>query len=363
MPRKQRKVPWLDWIGETAYVFWYDAARQRTERLSLRTTDPVEAQKRFAAFLAEGHDIIAGKPGQGITVHQALDDYWREHVSANVIDKTRAQSAIMHLKEHFKPTDLLRDVDIPASREYAKARREGEVGGGKRRKDKRGGDSTIRRELVVLQAAANHAARWKRIGPSADPPVPMPSIELPPENTLEAITDDEWLTRAEYKLAVEKATGKLRDFIILTYDSASRRRAIEFLTVKQVDLRNSRVNLTNPAETTLQRLSKKRRPVVPIGPDARPVYERLLLEADGPYLFGTPTDMYRPFREHLSSLGLAHKSNPHILRHSRATHLLQDGVDIWFVAKLLGDTVATVEKVYGHHCPNFLAATIEAKQR
>jgi integrase len=44
---------------------------------------------------------------------------------------------------------------------------------------------------------------------------------------------------------------------------------------------------------------------------------------------------------------------PHTLRHSRATHLLQAGVPTWDVAGLLGDTVATVERVYGHHSPDY----------
>ena len=76
MPRKRRDIPWVEWRDGTAYVYWYDAKRQRTERLSLRTADPVEAQKRYAAFLSEGHDIVAGAPrGPQLTVSQALDDY------------------------------------------------------------------------------------------------------------------------------------------------------------------------------------------------------------------------------------------------------------------------------------------------
>jgi integrase len=60
-------------------------------------------------------------------------------------------------------------------------------------------------------------------------------------------------------------------------------------------------------------------------------------------------DFYTPFNRHLKRLGLAAKGFPHILRHTRATHLLQAGVPIYDVAKLLGDTIATVERVYGHH--------------
>ena len=54
----------------------------------------------------------------------------------------------------------------------------------------------------------------------------------------------------------------------------------------------------------------------------------------------------------------AGRLTPHVLRHTRATHLLQKGVAPYAVASLLGDTVATVLRVYGHHCPNYLAEAI-----
>jgi integrase len=40
--------------------------------------------------------------------------------------------------------------------------------------------------------------------------------------------------------------------------------------------------------------------------------------------------------------------NPHKLRHTYATHLLEAGVPIHHVAELMGDTVATVESTYSH---------------
>jgi integrase len=361
MPRQRRDIPWVDQRGDAWYVFWYNADKQRTERLSLRTTDRVEAQKRYAAFLVEGPAIFGTDDGRrplGLTVSQVLDDYWREHVTQKCVAKYRIEVIIRHLKAWFKNT-LLSDVDIKACEGYGEARRMGAVGGGKYRKNGEACDATIRRELTTLGAAANHAAKHRRIGPTANPPTPMPSIVAPPADPIQPITEDEWLTREELRLAIDTATGELRDFIILTYDSASRRYAIESMTRVQVDLKNGRVNLRHPREDANQRRSKKRRPVVPIGPEARAVYERLLAGTNNEFIFGRRLWAFKPFKDHMTALGLGHKSNPHILRHSRATHLLHAGVGVWDVAKLLGDTVQTVEKVYGHHCPDHLAAVIQ----
>jgi len=269
------------------------------------------------------------------------------------VDKIRARDAIRHLKMFFKG-DLLKDVDIPASRAYADARRKGVCRSGRRRRVATAADSTIRRELVVLNAAANHAVRWKRITPAE-----KPSLDLPPE----AAREKTWLTHAETREVLKTATGRLKDFLVLLYFTGARRASIERMTRFQVDLKGDRINLSSPKETTLQRRSVKRRPIVPIFDEIRPTVERLMKEhADSEYLFGDPNDMYRPFVNHLTKLGLGDKAFPHVMRHSRATHLLQAGVPIYDVARLLGDAVSTVERVYGHHSIEYLAAAIRQRE-
>lgn len=349
MPRAQKKIPWLVLRGGVYYVYWYDDVTHATKRLSLRTHDAAEAQASYATFLAEGSDAIRA-PGQRLTVKGALDDYLREHVAAKVVDVRRAKDAIAHLVAFYGSRPLA-EIDIPASRAYADARRAGRIGGGRRRPDASGADSTIRRELVVLRAAANHAARWKRIGRNE-----LPSIEMPPESPGRQV----WLTKRELRNAIDGAPLQLSAFIQVAYYTGARRASVENLTRAQVDLRAGRINLTSDAETGNERRSKKRRPVVPIDPRMRATIEQLMIDAEergDQYLF-TRRDMYRPFREHMEQFG--YPSNIHVLRHSRATHLLQDGVAIYDVARLLGDTVATVEKTYGHHSADHLASTIGA---
>ena len=127
MPRARREVPWLETRDGTYYVFWYDAARKRTDRLSLRTADSMEAQKRYAAFLVDGRAVFDNEDtgrSVGLTVTQALDDYRREHVATKVIAQRRQETAIDHLKAWFKSA-VLHEIDIPACRGYADARRAG----------------------------------------------------------------------------------------------------------------------------------------------------------------------------------------------------------------------------------------------
>lgn len=353
MPREKQAIPWLEKDSAGVYyAHWYDAAAKRTKRFSLRTRRDDEAADRFAAFITQGKEIREPARVVGMTVAQVLDDYHAEHCAEHVIDKARQEGCIHNLKA-LLGGELLRDVDIPVCRMYMRHRRAGlPVPKGRGRRSDAVSDGTLRRELVVLQAAAKHALRWRRIEHKD-----LPSVELPKETRGEA----PWLTLAQVRQAITEAPDeRLRRFIRILYYTAARRASVETLTKAQIKLRDGRIDLRHPNESALKKRSKKRRPIVPIHPEIRSDIEKLLNETPTEFLFGDDRDMYRVYVEHMTSLGFD-VTNPHAMRHSRATHLLQAGVSIYDVAKLLGDTVATVERVYGHHCPEYLGATIEEK--
>lgn len=340
MPRKRSAVPWPEQHDNGIwYAHWYDADAKRTRRESLGTSSDAEATEAFARWLTQGPRGARSVGASSVTVHYALDSYFTEHVEKNVVDIERQRDAIAHLKTFFPPARLLASVDIAASRAYAEARRKGAVGGGQRRRDPVGSDSTIRRELNVLAAAGRHALRWKRITP-AD----LPSIELPAENRN---TQVKWLTKEQVNLALAISYGRLHDFIELAYYFAARRRSVEQLLKSQVSLQHGVVDLHPPGA----RVTKKRKPKVPIYKAVRPTVERLM-QGDSIYLLGNSGSVYRDFVSLMAALGI--EAHPHMLRHSRATHLLMDGESIYKVAKLLGDTVQTVERVYGHFDTEFL---------
>lgn len=290
-----------------------------------------------------------GRAGHSrLTVAEALDQYAREH---KVGAPERRQYAIDHLTILLGSKPLAA-VDIPLCRWYKQQRRVK--------------DATTRRELGVLQAAANHALRWRRIA-AAD----MPSIELPPNSDPRML----WLFEDELQRLRDAATGRARLFIDLAYYTASRKGALENLTWDRVNLNVGRIALNDPCG----RLNKKRKPVVPIAPELIDKL-KLLKSATayvGPAEFGGQCRNYvlsnthdiRPAFDaaaHRAGLEMlpardgrpAGRLTPHVLRHTRATHLLQKGVDPYAVAALLGDNLSTVLRVYGHHCPGYLEEAI-----
>lgn len=342
MARPAREVPWLDTRENGIYyVFWHDKQTGRTNRFSLRTKDPEEAKGAYITFLADGKDMVRPRDAD-ITVAQALDDYEREHVREKVVDQTRQRDAIAKLKAHFGDSPL-RSVDIDASRVYRDKRAAGAYSGGKRREPGPAALSTIRRELVVLISAANHARKRKRI--KGDD---MPEVDLPAHSTKET----EWLRENELKIAIDGASGKLKSFLKILYYTGARRRAIEYLEISQVDFDLGHINLAKAGEAQ----TKKRKPIVPIFKDIEQDLRDLVTEARAAgrtMLFGS--DMYYAYTNHFQNCGLDHKGYPHIMRHTRASHMLRAGVSTWKVARLLGDTEATVSRIYAHCVPRDLA--------
>lgn len=263
-----------------------------------------------------------------------LSQYQAEH---EVVAWKRLKYAIQALTGYWSGK-VVSDINIPSCRQYTAFRMDQGVS-----------LSTIARELTCLRAACNHAHRWERLDrvPSFEVPTDLPKREV-------------WLFKDELKRLIDVAGPTMKLFIRLCYGTGSRRAAIEQLYWDQLNFSRKTINLAKLGEKN----TCKRRPTVPMG-DLYDILLPLFENRSGFWVLdNNGRDMLYEFEKTCKKAGLlnveqrdgrpAGKITPHVLRHSRATHLLEDGASIFAVSKLLGDTPTTVQRVYGHICMSSL---------
>jgi integrase len=149
-------------------------------------------------------------------------------------------------------------------------------------------------------------------------------------------------------------------FILLGLYTGQRKEAILSLRWTQVDLNAGLINFNVPGA----RRSNKRRARLPIPSTLllrlRRARKRgsdlgFVVHENGQRL----QDIKRGFASACRRAGLVDVT-PHTLRHTCATWLMQRGVPIWDAAGFLGMSRETIERVYGHHHPDFLQSAAQA---
>ncbi len=80
--------------------------------------------------------------------------------------------------------------------------------------------------------------------------------------------------------------------------------------------------------------------------------DALMLTAKGKRVY--PRLVYAVVKNYLSAVTTAQKRSPHVLRHTYATHLLNNGADINAIKELLGHANLAATQVYTHNTPEKL---------
>ena len=72
-----------------------------------------------------------------------------------------------------------------------------------------------------------------------------------------------------------------------------------------------------------------------------------------------PQSIRSMLRRYASLVGLARRITPHMLRHTAATLLIETGVDIRFVQRMLGHSSIATTEIYTHISDEALRTTLE----
>ena len=210
----------------------------------------------------------------------------------------------------------------------------------------RNAGASARRELAFLNAAITH---WRT---NHAPLMPAPKIKLPPRPA----PRQDFMTREQAARFLWKArrTPHLARFFLLGWYTGSRRSVITGLKWSMVNLETG--VMQRKERNAVQ--TKKRSPPVRLG-NRILSHLRRWHRRDGGKGFVVhfrgqqihrPVSSWERIRRDAS---LPEYVVPHVLRHSRATHLLRAGVSPWEVSNALGMNVQTLIAVYGHHIPDW----------
>ncbi|MGO3930818.1 tyrosine-type recombinase/integrase [Rhodopseudomonas pseudopalustris] len=334
------------------YIHWTEGRRSR--RRSTGTESEAEAQVFLARWiLSDQQEAETGAPSY--TVGELWAAYYERHVEKNNVETRPADTAWKNLSQHFAALTLADFAKKDASgadavERYVALRAAGKIGRCK------AAPATIRHEVTLLRAALNWCAKPKV---AIIPAALIPVFDIPPDSD----PRDRWL-RVDEIQALFAAAAALRSgprlsrgerFLWLALETAARLQAILDLTWDRVDFETGMVHYNVPG----RRKTKKRRVSVPISKALRPVLLRAHDEREGDLVMDNKVLTIWRATQAIAKHAGVERVSPHVLRHTAATHMLRRGVPIWTVAGVLGNTVALVEKVYGHHCREGLAGGVE----
>ena len=171
----------------------------------------------------------------------------------------------------------------------------------------------------------------------------IPFSEQEIELVLDELTDEDDFESVRNRLIVE-----------LFYATGMRRIELVNLRLSDVDVRNKQIKVLGkrnkervlPLLSTVCKTLERYLPLrmALLGDDQN---KYLLLTKKGVKIYETL--VYRIINGYFSKASSKVKTSPHILRHSFATHLLNEGADLNAVKELLGHSSLAATQVYTHH--------------
>ena len=241
------------------------------------------------------------------------------------------------VKSEFDSEDLL-EVNYSLIRSWIVALVDNEIS-----------NTSVNRKIASLKSYYKFLLKTKQI--EVSPLLKHKSLKTP--KTLQIPFSEKELNEVLNQIKYKEGFEGIRDKLIidLFYSTGIRRTELIHLKMINIDLSNA----------TLKVLGKRNKerilPLLPIITNQFKLYltERAYLEriTDSEYFFVTlkgvkmnDSLVYRLINHYFSNVSEKVKKSPHILRHTFATHLLNNGADLNSVKELLGHSSLASTQIY-----------------
>jgi integrase len=317
----------------------------RQYRRSTETTDKRLAEKVLAKVQTQ---VVEGRWFEIDEAKTRTFDEMMEVYFTKISDKPstleRKKGAFPHLREFFTGR-MIDSITSDLVDDYKKRRRDRDSAA----------DSTILNEVRLLSHAFN-TVKWARENP----------VRGAKRIRLKSGEIDRWLTPEEEQALMPKTGGKLygalTDIVVFGLNTGMSQEEILKLQWQQVDLFRKTLD-TGRAKTDRQGLNVR---TIPLNVTVYTLLkERAKENGMSGYVFRDENGgrieadkLKKEFKKAVKESGIAH-FRFHDIRHTFATRLVQAGIDLYKVSKLLGHRDVSTTQRYAHHYPESLRDGVE----
>ena len=320
----------------------------RKVQKSLETSDKKLAQAIEAKIRTE---IVEGKYyekliGQRKTFNDMMDRFMKDYAPTVSLNTQEGYKYYLKNLKRFFGNPGLMSITPKVVAKYKLYRR-----------DNGTSPSTVNRELYMLSKAFNLAVKeWEWLKDN-----PVSRVQKERENN----EVDRWLTENEERRLLGNSPNWLREIIVFALNTGLRQDEL-------LSLEWNRVNLLR--KTILIQKTKNNKPnTLPLNSIALNVimqkYEGKVrsLKSDLVFISKSGTkickrNLIRAFAQALEKAEIKNFTF-HCLRHTFATRLAQNGVDIYKIAKLLNHKDLKNTQRYSHHCPESLMVGVQILEK
>ncbi|MDR4506196.1 MAG: tyrosine-type recombinase/integrase [Candidatus Scalindua sp.] len=329
---------------------WWTCIRHNGRKIqkSLETTDRKLAQSIEAKIRTElVEDKYLEKPiSSRKTFNDMMEKFMKEYAPTVSVNTRKAYTYYLKNLGSFFGNQVLSSITPKVIAPYKVYRR-----------DKGASPSTINRELYMLSKAFNLAVKeWEWLKDN-----PVSKVQKEKEDN----EVDRWLTEDEERRLLDASPLWLRDIIIFGLNTGLRQDELLSLEWSRVDLfrktiliketKNGKPKTLPLNSIALGVLQKKS------GEKVRNIKNDLVFSSNaGTKIF--KRNLIRAFAYALEKAGIRDFTF-HCLRHTFATRLTRNGVDLYSISKLLGHKNMKMTQRYAHHCPDSLRGCVKVLEK